>query len=381
MCRAFPTTLKGFARIWFKKLTPGSVGTFAQLSRSFFNHFIGGQRYGRPTTHLLNVKQKEGETIRSYLTRFNKETLLVDGADDKVILTAFISGLQPGDFLFSVYKDPPNSMTEMMYEAQRYMNGEEALQARNQASRKKRKYEYADRQPESHESKPKMQKNQNMRHEDRSGRGFNERFSHFTPLNDPVDHIFMQIRDDPALKWSGKLTTNPDKRPRDKYCRFHRDHGHNTEDCYDLKRQIEKLIKQGKLQRFVKRDQREGRPQVARQQRPPAEARPRPLLGEIHVITGRMAAGGTSRSSRKAYARQIHNVLITQKTGKIPRLEDLPITFTEEDARKVFHLHDDALVVTLEIAGYSTRRVLIDNVSSMDIIYFTAFQQMKIGKD
>ncbi len=94
-----------------------------------------------------------------------------------------------------------------------------------------------------------------------------------------------------------------------------------------------------------------------------------------------MAAGGTSRSSRKAYARQIHNVLVTQKTGKIPRMENLPITFTEEDARKVFHPHDDALVVTLEIAGYSIRRVLIGNGSSTDIIYLTAFQQMKIGKD
>uniref|UniRef100_A0A2N9GCW7 Uncharacterized protein n=1 Tax=Fagus sylvatica TaxID=28930 RepID=A0A2N9GCW7_FAGSY len=352
MCRAFPTTLKGPARIWFKKLTPNSVGSFAQLSRLFFNHFIGGQRYGRPTTHLLNVKQKEGETLRSYLTRFNKETLLVDGADDKVVLTAFISGLQSGDFLFSVYKDPPSTMAEMMYEAQLHMNGEEALQARDQTSGKKRKWEHADRPIESYETKPKAQRNRNRRQEDRSGRGFNERFNHFTPLNAPVDHIFMQIRNDPALKWPGKLLTDPDKRPREKYYRFHRDHGHNTEDCYDLKRQIEELIKQGKLQRFVERGQREGRPQGARQQRPPTEALPRPPpLGEI------------------------------RKMDKKPRLEDLPITFTEEDARKVFHPHDDALVVTLEITGYSTRQVLIDNGSSADIIYLTAFQQMKIGND
>ena len=186
----------------------------------------------------------------------------------------------------------------------------------------------------------------------------------------------MQIRDDIALKWSGKLLTNPDKRPRDKYCRFHRDHGHNTEDCYGLKRQIEELIKQGKLQRFVERG-----PQEARQQRPPVEVLPRPPLGEIYVIIGGMAAGGTSRSSRKAYARQIHNVLVTQKTDKKPRLEDLPITFTEEDARKIFHPHDDALVVTLEIAGYSTRCVLIDNGSSADIIYLTAFQCLSTWSD
>ena len=51
MCHAFPTTLKGSARIWFKKLTPGLVGSFAQLSRSFFNHFIGGQWYGRGLPH------------------------------------------------------------------------------------------------------------------------------------------------------------------------------------------------------------------------------------------------------------------------------------------------------------------------------------------
>jgi hypothetical protein len=139
ICRAFPTTLKGPARIWFKKLMPISVGSFAQLSCLFFNHFIGGQRCGRPTTHLLNVKQKEGEILRSYLTRFNKETLLVEGADDKVVLTAFISGLQSGDFLFLVYKDPLSTMTEMMYEAQRHMNGEEALQARDQTLGKKRK--------------------------------------------------------------------------------------------------------------------------------------------------------------------------------------------------------------------------------------------------
>jgi hypothetical protein len=191
----------------------------------------------------------------SYLTRFNKETLLVAGADDRVVLTAFISGLQSGDFLFLVYKDPPSTMTEMMYEAQRYMNGEEALLARDQTIGKKRKWEHADRPAKSHETRPKAQRNRNRRQEDRSGRGFNERFNHFTPLNAPVDHIFMQIRNDPALKWPGKLLTDPDKRPRDKYCRFHRDHGHNTEDCYDLKRQIEELIKQGKLQRFVERGQ------------------------------------------------------------------------------------------------------------------------------
>ena len=32
MCRAFPTTLEGLARIWFNRLMPNSIGTFKELS-------------------------------------------------------------------------------------------------------------------------------------------------------------------------------------------------------------------------------------------------------------------------------------------------------------------------------------------------------------
>ena len=61
----------------------------------------------------------------------------------------------------------------------------------------------------------------------------------------------MQIKDEEALTFSGKLKSDPNKRSRDKYYRFHCDHGHDTADCYDLKQQIEALIRQGKLQKFV----------------------------------------------------------------------------------------------------------------------------------
>jgi len=56
----------------------------------------------------------------------------------------------------------------------------------------------------------------------------------------------MQIKDDTTLTWPGKLKGDPNKRFKDKYCHFHRDHGHDM--CYDLKQPIEALIRQGKLQ-------------------------------------------------------------------------------------------------------------------------------------
>ncbi|XP_075636842.1 uncharacterized protein LOC142609095 [Castanea sativa] len=62
--------------------------------------------------------------------------------------------------------------------------------------------------------------------------------------------------------------------------------------------------------------------------------------------------------------------------------EDEPaIVFTDEDARQLHHPHDDAIVITLAIANYTTRRVLIHNEILADILYYPTFQQMRINKE
>ena len=73
MCRAFPTTLKGAARVWFSKISSRTIADFEQLSKGFVWHFIGGQRHKKPTGHLFNIQQAEGESLRQYVTRFNIE--------------------------------------------------------------------------------------------------------------------------------------------------------------------------------------------------------------------------------------------------------------------------------------------------------------------
>ena len=50
---------------------------------------MGGQRHKRPTSHLLMIKQQEGETLRAYVKRFNREILEVNEADNQVQLMAF----------------------------------------------------------------------------------------------------------------------------------------------------------------------------------------------------------------------------------------------------------------------------------------------------
>ena len=62
-------------------------------------------------------------------------------------------------------------------------------------------------------------------------------------------------------------------------------------------------------------------------------------------------------------------------------MDDPVISFTEEDARRVHHPHNNALVINLTIVDFNTRWVLVDNGSLTDILYYPAFQQMRIGRE
>ena len=73
-------------------------------------------------------------------------------------------------------------------------------------------------------------------------------------MNALIDQVLMQIKDEGTLTFPRKLKSDPSKRSRNKYCRFHRDHDLDTADCYDLKQQIEALIREGKLQKFVSKE-------------------------------------------------------------------------------------------------------------------------------
>ncbi|XP_050254592.1 uncharacterized protein LOC126700444 [Quercus robur] len=162
-----------------------------------------------------------------------------------------------------------------------------------------------------------------------------------------------------------------------------KDHGHNTEDCRDLKEQIEELIRKGKLQKFVKKgeyskfrdDNRTQNESFTRDDDHTSQP-PRKVIGEINTITGGPFSGGSFRSLRKAYHRQVNSVHTIPPSKYRRTYQDM--SFNEGDARGVKQPHNDPLVIVLNIEGFNTRRILVDNGSSADIIYLPAFQQLKL---
>ena len=97
---------------------------------------------------------------------------------------------------------------------------------------------------------------------------------------------------------------------KNKYCRFHKDHGHYMKDCRDLKEQIEELIRKGKLHKYVKKgkyssfkggskNQREFSSRTNDRPHQP----PQDIIGEIKTIVGGLITGGSFRSLKKACQR------------------------------------------------------------------------------
>ena len=197
MCRAFPTTLKDLTRVWFSKLTPNSISTFKELSDQFASHFIGGHRYKKSTTCLMNIKQWKDETQRSYITCFSKEALSIDETDDKILVVAFTNGLRKGKFLFSLYKNNLKTMFDVLYRATKYMNAEDALLAREEKPKKK------ERQEEARQDRVRKIVRTGDRKEDRHSKPPTRRFTSFIPLNTPIDQVLMQIKDKGALTFPG----------------------------------------------------------------------------------------------------------------------------------------------------------------------------------
>ena len=176
------------------------------------------------------------------------------------------------------------------------------------------------------------------------------------------------------------MRMDPTKRDNTRYCEFHRDHRHRTDDCIQLRKEIEYLIRRGYLRRYIAS---EGQDQA----QPPPPWQPTPTqhqqpLGEIHVVSGGFARGGESSSARNAHLRSIRlgEVMEVQAVSKLPRL-DTAITFSDSYLGGCQHPHDDPLVIRAVVANKTIHLVLVDNGSSTDIIFTSTFDKMGIGRE
>ncbi|GFZ00938.1 hypothetical protein Acr_14g0005730 [Actinidia rufa] len=311
MCRAFSATLKGPARNRQKN-----------------------------ASHLFTVHQKETESLKDFVKRFNQAILEVEDPSDKVIIMAMMEGLRPG------HCSTPSPKTFLKLCPHSRVKPTSISPRRNWP-------------------RPNV---------DDEGRMITRGKSLIR--GELTIKRKQEIKHEEFVKWPGKIKTDPQKRNRNKYCEFHRDHGHNTEDCFQLREQIADLIKRGYLRKYIT-----DRPPPNSQKGDTATIdQPRGIYKRsmeasdqvvVRLHPGKSMLGVPSGQSKKKFTISPRRVF-----GDQP-----PITFGSDDLRGLHLPHDDALVISAVIANFNVQRILIDSGSSADILFISAFEKMKIGLD
>ena len=157
---------------------------------------------------------------------------------------------------------------------------------------------------------------------------------------------------------------------------FHKDYGHNTEDCFQLKEQIAHLIKRGYLRKYVANRLLPNFPNRRYGDN-------RSTAGNIQTIYGGFGLGGSSSSSQKRHAREANGQVEEEVYNLSMPVNEVhqTIAFTNDDLRSLHLPHDDELVVFTRIANFNVQIILVNNGSSVNILFISAFDKMKIGRD
>ncbi|XP_021598823.1 uncharacterized protein LOC110604823 [Manihot esculenta] len=201
-----------------------------------------------------------------------------------------------------------------------------------------------------------------------------------TPLNASKAEVLVAVQDKEFLQWPKPLRAEASRRDPNKYCQFHHTHGHNTNDCYQLINEIERLIKRGHLRNFVKK------PEGERPQQNPTVERPRRLgSGLVNDGSGRtinMIVGGTGgRMSRRGRKRGRDGEGSSNEVMQVEQHSPIVISFSQEDAHDIEMPHDDALVIEAIVHNFRVRKILVDDGSKVNLLPYRVFQQMDIPEE
>ncbi|KAM6542912.1 hypothetical protein CsatB_007359 [Cannabis sativa] len=199
----------------------------------------------------------------------------------------------------------------------------------------------------------------------------------FTILAKDIESVYMATHSLAQSKKRTPMKKDVSKRDMTKFCGFHGDYGHDTNECNNLKWEIEFFIRKNNMhvQKYVKADQNQ-RGDNNKDLLPP------PVDGHLQVIIrGRHIAGDSGKAwewyARTAQHEQEEVILVVEeRKPKIPWAGEPNITFNNEDAVKIRFPHNDPLVMEVQIANKMMARTMIDNGASSNTLFKTAYEKM-----
>ncbi|RDX65006.1 hypothetical protein CR513_56368, partial [Mucuna pruriens] len=369
-------------------LPPRSIYTFNDLAGLFLSQFAANKPKCLEVADLFDIKQAGGESLKSYMARFNDATVRVNDPDQKFLVKAFQKGLRVGPFSDALALQKPTSMEEICVRAEKHVEMEESRFEKRQAEHF------------SKDGRPKPMRQRSLliggrelpRRQDLEVR--HEAPPKFTPLNEKKAHITREIYHTRLLNFPQAAGGKQLGKNRREWCDFHRVVGHLTKECWTLGAQLEGLVQQGHLGQYVARaggEKTRGRAEASGSGRVRIEEKnwgnsgrsrsPRPVgyRGTFSTISGDEELGGEQDFQRKRKTHQSYQILTGANLTPLgERRKEHTITFKEKD-RRYEAAGDEPMVISVVAEDFKIERVLIDQGSSANILYGSTYRRMGLS--
>ncbi|GJX41804.1 reverse transcriptase domain-containing protein [Tanacetum coccineum] len=294
-CHMFNSTLTGNARVWFDKLPKELIDSYKDLRTTFRENYLQQTKHIKDPVEIHHIKQRDGESTEDFMKRYKAEVMDVEGA----------------------------------------------LKCMRISSHGRRKASSSWKQSEGGD-KPNFKKGfKNKQRLDRKP----DRFSLLTKT---PKEIFALEKG--KFKAPPPMVTPAEKRDPNKYCEFHSDTGHSTDECMQLRKQIDEMIKAGKLSQFIRELKQNDKPKA-------------PKKGEASGKDKPLAILMIQPWERAAKPR------ITQSFSPETAISFPPLG--EEDGT------EGPMIIEAEMGGHFVHRVYIDGGASSEVLYEHCFVKLR----
>ncbi|KAK1411207.1 hypothetical protein QVD17_37753 [Tagetes erecta] len=307
LCKVFGSTLTGSALKWLLSLPPYSITLFAYLVNLFNNQFSCSRSFERLTSDLYRITQSNSESLRDYVSKFGIEVLEIRNLDMATAVQAFKMGLKKDSpFYDDLVMTPCRNLDEVRTRALRFIRLEDDKKIQDRIG-STIKQEHQDKKQESlfknNKTKPYFKHdNQNVH-----AMEYDEDEEEYPKISeycfsDDISDVLLAMQDlGEKARWPRKTDKAVGYKDKSKWCSYHEDFDHITDECIALRREIGYLLSKGHSKDlFGRKKQRNQDPEkvLEKAAQPPPDAR------VINFISGGSDICGTSYSAAKRNTRE-----------------------------------------------------------------------------
>nr|GEU96763.1 reverse transcriptase domain-containing protein [Tanacetum cinerariifolium] len=245
-CRMFQQTLDGSARGWFERLPPDSINEWVDLREAFAARLSVRRTCFKEPHEITKIIRRANESLTAFKERWTVETDFIMRIPEVMKISSFMDSVKSPELAKHFSDKVPTTVNEMMERMDDFVRSKKAYAStelpKGEMEESHRKMSFPSNERDVwplRNTRPRESQRDDYRNRHR-GR---DTYRTYRPMDDRAP--YPPPRGNTAGE-SHRLGNT------DQYCDYHQEKGHYTNDCIQLRKQLEMALKSGKLNHIVK---------------------------------------------------------------------------------------------------------------------------------